>query len=198
MNEQKLALNRLQQGIDRLLGPDRSRSGLEPRREARATQRKCFASGYGGGRRSLHWRNKSSSLVTANITRERQRITTADREFRISLGWSNGDRFAVRVCDRRRDAGAHARSRAPITDRGIGTSFVCLARFARPKSKSENICRGSCTTKWAKCLPDCAWNSRASLESTATRRAKSLRASLSAKGDGGADAANRPEYCHAC
>lgn len=30
------------------------------------------------------------SLVTANFTRERQRITTADREFRISLGWSTG------------------------------------------------------------------------------------------------------------
>jgi signal transduction histidine kinase len=29
-------------------------------------------------------------LVTANFTKERQRVTTADREFRVSLGWTTG------------------------------------------------------------------------------------------------------------
>ena len=33
---------------------------------------------------------QAENLVTANFVRERQRITTADREFRISLGWTTG------------------------------------------------------------------------------------------------------------
>ena len=64
---------------------------------------------------------QAERLVSANFARERQRITSADREFRMSLGWTTGDRAAARPVYCRRDAGAHVGLGAPIADRGIGT-----------------------------------------------------------------------------
>ena len=87
--EQKLALNRLRKEFDAYWDPTEVVLDLTPE-EKRARRAGMLRQRVGRRQEIFALAEQVERLVTANFTRERQRLTTADQEFRASLGWTTG------------------------------------------------------------------------------------------------------------
>lgn len=86
-DEQKSALNKLRQELSAYWDPTEVVLDWSP--EEKRAQRSIMLRQRVRRRQEIFaLAEQVESLVTANFTRERQRITTADGEFRTSLGWS--------------------------------------------------------------------------------------------------------------
>jgi signal transduction histidine kinase len=88
-NEQKVALNKLRQELNAYWDPTEVVLDWSPD-EKRAQRAEMLRQRVRRRQEIFALAEQVENLVTANFTRERQRITTADREFRISLGWTTG------------------------------------------------------------------------------------------------------------
>jgi len=87
--EQKAALNRLRQEMAAYWDPTEVVLDWSPE-EKRAQRTEMLRQRVRRRQEIFALAEQVETLVTANFVRERQRITTADREFRISLGWTTG------------------------------------------------------------------------------------------------------------
>ena len=88
-DQQKGAINRLRQELSAYWDPTEVVLDWSP--EEKRAQRSIMLRQRVRKRQEIFaLAEQVESLVTANFTRERQRITSADREFRISLGWTTG------------------------------------------------------------------------------------------------------------
>jgi signal transduction histidine kinase len=87
--EQKTALNHLREEMDAYWDPTEVVLDWSPE-EKRAQRSEMLRQRVRRRQEIFALAEQVERLVTANFVRERQRITTADREFRTSLGWSTG------------------------------------------------------------------------------------------------------------
>jgi hypothetical protein len=90
------------------------------------------------------------SLVTANFVRERQRITSADREFRMSLGWITGVAmlFGLGIA-----GGTLTRMLTLERQSQVAESELRLlsGQLRTPRNRNGNSCRGNCMTRSDRC-----------------------------------------------
>ncbi len=88
-DEQKAALNQLRKEMTAYWDPTEVVLDWSPE-EKRAQRAEMLRQRVRRRQEIFALAEQIEGLVTANFTRERQRITTADREFRVSLGWTTG------------------------------------------------------------------------------------------------------------
>jgi len=88
-DEQKPALNKLREELSAYWDPTEVVLDWSPE-EKRAQRSEMLRQRLRRREEIFALAGQVESLVTANFTRERQRITTADQEFRMSLGWTTG------------------------------------------------------------------------------------------------------------
>ena len=86
-DEQKAALNQLRKEMTAYWDPTEVVLDWSPE-EKRAQRAEMLRQRVRRRQEIFALAEQIEGLVTANFTRERQRITTADREFRVSLGWT--------------------------------------------------------------------------------------------------------------
>ena len=87
--KQKAALNRLHNELATYWDPTEVVLDWSPE-EKRAQRAEMLRQRVRRRQEIFGLAEQVENLVTANFVRERERITTADREFRISLGWTTG------------------------------------------------------------------------------------------------------------
>ena len=134
-DEQKVALNQLRKELTAYWDPTEVVLDWSPE-EKRAQRAEMLRQRVRRRQEIFALAEQVERLVTANFTRERQRITTADREFRVFARLDHRDRAAVRIRHRRRNSRAHAGTRAPVADGRIGTPASCRGRSARRRNKN--------------------------------------------------------------
>lgn len=88
-DEQKVALNQLRKELTAYWDPTEVVLDWNPE-EKRAQRAEMLRQRVRRRQEIFALAEQVERLVTANFTRERQRITTADHEFRVSLGWTTG------------------------------------------------------------------------------------------------------------
>lgn len=88
-DEQKAALNHLRQELASYWDPTEVVLDWSPE-EKRVERAQMLRQRVRRRQEIFALAEQVERLVTADFTRERQRITTADREFRVSIGWTTG------------------------------------------------------------------------------------------------------------
>lgn len=88
-NQQRSALNRLRKELDDYWDPTEVVLDLTPQQKL-ARRTAMLRQRVGRRQEIFALAEQVERLVTENFTRERQRLTNADREFRVSLGWTTG------------------------------------------------------------------------------------------------------------
>ena len=193
-NEQKGALNQLHKELTAYWDPTEVVLDWSPE-EKRAQRTDMLRQRVRRRQEIFALAEQVERLVTANFTRERQRITTADREFRISLGWTTGIAlllgFAIAGGTLARMLGAGA----PVTDGGIATPPSVGPNPHRARARTQVSVAGATRSSG----PDAHRTSHGTGEHRSNPRRlrkRNLFANLQGKGHGRADAANCSEHRH--